>query len=791
MRVATTVLLCLVALPAAAQDIYVRAGEYDGFSRLVIEFSARPDWRIEEIAEGIALRTDDPDLSYDLSRVFRLQPQNRLVALTPDGAGGLVFALDCDCRVDAFPVRSAALAIDIHDTPAAQDVGKRVRARGNPDAPVEVSTAAASSASSPPASGIEASDPDEDTLVSAFVEGPIQLLQGTAAETTGGATAPQFFLPLPILEPSLNRESGASLGTPAIPLELPPERDRAASELLTRSLARELARAAAEGLVQTPPPDTAAAEETQPEASSNIRIETGLDRSFGLETTPDSAQVAAGPCRPETDFDVAAWGDDRPVPVQLAELRPGLLSEFDRPDPYAVTRLARLYIHLSFGAEAELLLETFGEDIPEAGYLAAMARVAENGTLGPVDGLAEKGAMEVIGQIVCTGPGAFWAALALPELPRDQLIDTDSILQTFIGLPPHLRRHLGPPLAARFARAGQTEAVETISNAISRVSKPKDPARVLTKARASAATGGMTRTTEERLRDIASGAHPNAAEALIVLGDELLARDGRIPEELVDSAELLSFERAGTADGQKLKALELRSRLRNGEFRTAFMGLDRALALNLLPEGEIADLQKTALEAILTTADDATFLTRILDPVGRAFAETVDRRLQLMAAERILALGLSAEAADLAPPDPDATDAAELGYATRLSLARGDPRRAAEFARRAPGEEGQRLLAESLARAAAHGAAARAFADIGAEEESLAESWRARDWARLATAQPGPYASAANAMLDAGQPPEPEGRPTLARARERAATAAQLRDTIDALFDALPDPPGG
>ena len=797
MKFWVVIILSLFAAPAAARDIYVRAGEYEGFSRLVIEYSARPDWRIEDIAEGVALRTDDPGLSYDLSRVFQLQPRDRLIALTPDGAGGLVLALDCDCWVEVFPVRSAALAIDIHDTTRTRGVGKRVRVPATVPESLAGSTAGADEAFTPSSAltvlGEEAADPGDSTTVTSFVEGPIRLLQGTVTETDGAATEPQFSLPLPIIEPSLTREAGDSLSSPAITLELPPNRDNAAAELLTRSLARELARAAAEGLVQTPPTNAAGGGDAGalPGPNPNIRIETGLDRSLGLVATPERALVAAGPCRPEDDFDAASWGDERPVPVQLAELRTGILGEFDRPDPGAVIRLARLYIHLSFGVEAELLLRTFGEDIPEAAYLSAMARVAENGTLDAVEGLTEAGAGELIGQIVCTGPGALWAALALPELPRDQLIDTDSILQTFIGLPPHLRRHLGPPLAALFARSGQTEAVETISNAISRVSKPKDPARVLTRARASAATGGMTRTTEERLRDIAGGAHPNAAEALLVLGDELLTRDSRIPGELVDTAEILSFERAGTADGRKLKALALRARLRNGEFRTAFLGLDRALALNLLPMAEIADLKKTALETLTADADDATFLSRVLDPVGSAFAETVDRKLQLAAAERILALGFAAEAASLAPPDPEATDPAELQYATRLFLARGDPRRAAEFARRSSGEEGQRLLAESLAQASAHGAAARAFADIGADEESLAEAWRARDWARLADTGDGPFSSAADAMIAAGQPIEPEGRPTLARARDRAATSAELRDTINALFDVLPRPPDG
>ena len=603
--------------------------------------------------------------------------------------------------------------------------------------------------------------------------------------------APEEFV-FPRLEPSLNRAPGASLAEPAIPLDIPLEGEDATSEILTRSLARELARAAAEGLVRTPP-EPEPADPLSPISDSNpgtnIRIETGLDRTFGPAVLDDRASVTTGKCRPSSDFDVSRWGDDRPVATQIAELRPDILGEFDRPVTETVIRLARLYIHLSFGAEAKLLLDTFGEDLSDASYLLVMADVIETGGSGSGAAVSEAGRQEVVAQIICPGPGALWAALTLEDLPLDELIDTDAILQTFIALPPHLRRHLGPPLSARFSRAGNTQAVETISNALSRVSKPDDPARVLTQARASISTG-MTRSIEEQLREIASGAHPNAAEALLVLGDELVRREGQIPEELIDTAEILSFERAGTKDGARLKELELRARLLNGDFRTAFVGLDRAIDMRLMPDPVISDLQEFALEKLVTRSDDATFLARILGPIGQSIIQSVERELRLAAAERLLALGFGSEASRIAATDQDATQAEELKYAARLSLALGEPRRAADFARRAPGEDARRLVAQSLSQAQAHAAAARVFAEIGASEESNVEAWRARDWVRISEDGAPPFASAATAMLDAGQPPEPESRPTLARARERVSSAAELRETLDALFATLPNPPG-
>ena len=745
--------LCLAPVSGAAQTIQIRSGEHTGYSRIVVEFRGAPDWRLTKVPGGYVLRTDAGVEGFDTAGVFRRIPRTRLADIAHQpGTGNLMLSLACRCEVSAFELERGAIVIDIGDP--------RRRAAASARASEVAPALSGPRPRARPARGVDV----------AF-DGPIRLLRGAVDDTAVKVPTPE---PGIVLPPTRQAATGPPL--PDTAPDLSP-----AAELLTRSLAREIARAATQGLVETRrsgTPEAFAPPLTELEGP-NIRIETAHDRVFGLPSELSETLSSNSVCRPAAEFDVGSWGDDRPAGTQISEARLRLVGELEGVDPGAAIDLARLYIYLSFGVEAERVLASIGADVPGADTLAEFARLMDEED--PPGGI-------LASQISCGSVAVLWATLALPELPSNEIIDKDAILLTFSGLPAHLRRHLGPRLASRFAAANDIASVEAVTNAVGRVAPEADPSYALTRGQIAIADTGRVTGAERELSDIASGRHPDAPDALLLLIESHAERGTVVPRHIIDTADIMTFELEGTVLGEALENATIRARLTRGEFREAFQGLARAEEGTAgAPEG-FGDLKREALIALVRNSPDAAFMRRILDPAAFEFALASGRAVRFELAVRLLDLGFPAEAGQIAPPDSEATSAKELDYAARLSLALGAPGRAVEFARRSGSPASAQIEARALAEAGRYHAAADLLRRMGEIPDSLQMSWRAQDWQRLSTDGKGPDRIAALAYLgsERGAPfPTP---PSLAAAEERLGTAEELRGIVDTVLDAYPAP---
>ena len=63
-------ILSLWAAPMLAQNVVVRSGEHEGFTRLVLDFPARLDWQDQTREDGITITFPGDRPTFDLSRVF-------------------------------------------------------------------------------------------------------------------------------------------------------------------------------------------------------------------------------------------------------------------------------------------------------------------------------------------------------------------------------------------------------------------------------------------------------------------------------------------------------------------------------------------------------------------------------------------------------------------------------------------------------------------------------------------------------------------------------------------------
>lgn len=448
---------------AEAQVLPVRAGEHEGFSRLVIPIEEDREWVLEGDGDTRRITLDPGVEGFDLSGSFDLIPRTRIVDLEQQG-GELAIRLGCDCVINAFRYQGRYLVVDVSD---------------------EESSAARPSEASE-ASG-SAEEVDEDR-------------RPERAVTTSA---------LPDLARLLSRGGRHSLASPATPESPQPARpaDRPMLEEAARIMAEQLARAAAAGLLDAAPdrplhtadplpvdPRTDAARQPPPEPDAAGRETSSATRT--APPHPPSVQDAEEPApgqplnaaeQPEashapvrvgrnpailarTAFDIALRPTPRPVveqpriscdgdspgianwsvpggvQAQLGRLRLALYDERDRLRRDAVLDLARHYIFHGFGAEARFWLSQLEEPPPD---LVALGDL--------VDGTGMERFPPVGDEAVCSDEELLLRYLGgAVEGPLTR-VQADRLQRAFAALPAPLRARFGPSLVRRLAQDGRRE----------------------------------------------------------------------------------------------------------------------------------------------------------------------------------------------------------------------------------------------------------------------------------------------------------------------------------------------
>ncbi|MEM6826089.1 MAG: hypothetical protein AAF566_13355, partial [Pseudomonadota bacterium] len=662
---------CLAALSANA-EITVRSGEHPGHSRLVLDFDRVPTWRLEDRPGGYFLRLDPWDGAIALEDVFYYIPRTRLADLRVDpAAGGLVLELGCVCPVEASVSRNHSLVIDIHDP--------------DPD------RAAA-----------------EIANIAAMTDGPIILLAGTTAEVAPDVPSqdvPPEFSPVPDVQPTepvLPFSDNTLQGTDLL------------EDSLTRTLAQELARAAAQGMVEAgrelwktdgaedvldPPPPTDGAR-SAPEPS-NIRIRSGFDALVEPGIQPELAGISPQmACPSPASYALESWSDGTAPHLQIAALRGSLIGEFDKVDRRSAVRLARLYAHYGFGAEARAVLEQLIPGDPAAAAIVPLSHLIESGSAGG----------ELVRFAECGGSLPLWALLDEdPDAPLGA-IKSEAILLTFTGLPPHLRRYLGYRAAARFAARGDFTSAEMIRATLERISEPNDPALLLSTTQ----TAEIEETTQDvgaALAELAVSLQPEAAEALILSIGGYLARGERVPLDLIDTAGALAFELGGHSEGRLVKSAQIQALFANMDFEGGFEELLAADSGNGLSREQVAAAWQDGFERLLKVGEDAEFVSRLYGDEAANGLSSLPGTLRQALAERLLELGFPMRAEAVAPAGAQGSDGL---FSARLALARGDLDRALGLVRVRRNPEARRFAAEILGRAGRHAEAQSIYAAIAA-----------------------------------------------------------------------------
>ncbi len=671
----------IAGAPAAAQTVAVRSGAHDGFDRLVLDMPGRRPWQVVSRETGASVIFDGAALRFELGAVFDRIGRQRLRAISaPEGGRRLDLAFACACRIESFWYAGDMLVIDISDGLSAG----LSAARASPARP------------GPP-----------------LLPTPVIRDRYAALFRSGAGAA---------LAALLDERIGPRLSAlPEIDTAVP----GGGIDAMRAALGRQLGRAASQGLV-TPEPDhrlRLATPPAQPSASlesadppppvvgngpetragrpgaPGLRITTSMDRDMSGLARPG---LAVDACPPVSYIDVTSWGGTRPFAIEVGRLNGAIFGEFDTLRETDALRLARLYIHRGFGAEARQVLGWLDSGEPEIALARALARLVEGASLPAGGALA--------GALGCGEPGVLWAILAMPELPEESVFDHRALRRSFVALPEGLRRALGPTLVRRLVAAGHRDTADALLRQLRGGDALSGVETGLARA-ALAAETGEDAAAEEALREVAGTNAEQTGVALAETIERALARQAPVAFDDAQLAGALAFENRGTPLGGRLARAYLSALAASGAFDESMTEFERLRPT--LEDAEAARVASVLVAYLLRRADDVTFLRammtdRIVSPGA------LDGGLALGVADRLLVLGFPAQAARHVTPAP-AKAPGEAGAArqlllARIALAQERPAAALRELLGLDGNEADLLRAEALAARGDHAGARRLFA---------------------------------------------------------------------------------
>ncbi len=703
-----------------SETISVRSGEHDGFTRIVLDLTQPRGWTLEQDKSSARLVLRGPNASFDLSDAFRKINTGRVRDLhAAKEANTLSIGLNCDCSLEAFRLGSRMLVIDIKGEAA--DITSITKTPVSVPS-TEISAAATSVTSQRTLDHIfpfDTTSPNRRTLLGF----------GTLSSTEAEPVPPVF-----------------ATSSPAPKLEDVPENSAQNLEDETRvsaaeqQLAEQLSRAVSQGLVtpraarlpiqkETRPtkPDLTQKTglRTEPEEEPNtptlnMRVETSADRDF-LDSLSEPPLTKRGEtCLSAAQLDIAAWAGAGSFGQQLGAYRGAWMGEFDRPSSDVTRKLAKLYIHYGFGAEALHVLATAQEDDRDHALLQIMGEIMEYGHARTPGVFAN--------QFDCDTPAALWAILANETLPVTVEINDKALLRAVNGLPPHLRSLLGPMVSDRLRLVQRDHLAGQVLRLVARGTQMPDAHFELAKADLQLSQGDVT-SASELLSNVIDSNTNLSPIALIKLIESRLDADLPLENETAELAGAYAQEYRKQPTGDELKRVHILALAATGAYDEAFSEL--TLFSEHASQDQIARIRNYAMMALAEHGPDQAFLKYALGIEEHALGAT-DTASANAIANRLITLGFPSQADRYLHAGADgALDKKRRILRARAALAQMKARRAEAELLDLLGPEADTLRARARSLSGDHQAAQRLFATLEQTDQMIEEAWLAGDWETL------------------------------------------------------------
>lgn len=663
------VALGFVAVMATAQEaVPVRAVEHPEYSRLVLPLPTGADWSLTQEGSRATLRLTGPVPMLDVSSVFQRMPRTRVLSVTARGVPGgirLDLALACACDVLPTPIGSGFLAIDVRRSEASTAESDDARR------PMRIGAVPKPAGTADTESG-EMSEPRVQLARPA--PGP----QPEAARTEAGADPEDAVVAArEQLLASLERAADEGL------LNLAPEVASSAPSLATAVDVGDLPTSLPADV--TPPARARGGGGTVPPAlEAHLSIRGG--DSPARRPAPD-VESTMPVCIEDEALDVASWTAEGDFASGLGALRRNIVSPAGQIDTLAIEDLARFYIGVGFGREAQAVLRVAGEGGEGPRLLEDLARVVE-GQMPAPDG-------PIVTSEACVGRVSLWrAASGLDPAQDDDVVK--AVLDGVEELPVQLRRAMAGPLVRNALANGRPELARDVLEILDR--SPGDGGAAEAALRASVLIAeGNPRMAMEIIGPALDTRSSPDPEVLLLQSAALLETGEAVPESLVsalDAAIAATHDGPGTA--RELRLARIRLEAADGRPVAALRAL-RRLAADTVPMNPV--LRNAGLDILEGMAAEerrglpgaAAILENDIILQNDARGE----RLRIEFAAALVGVGLPNAGSDLLVSGSEVTGKDARLIAAAAQLGQGDPRGALTALEGVGGEDAQRLKARA------------------------------------------------------------------------------------------------
>ncbi|UWQ91339.1 hypothetical protein K3727_00520 [Rhodobacteraceae bacterium M382] len=730
----------------------VRSGAHDGFTRLVLKVPDQVKWNVATHGQAATISVDSPDIIFDTSKVFsRIGKQHLLALRQVSKEGDLQLDLACRCDISGFMQDNSFLVIDIREP---KRTLWKSREKFFPKSGVSYRFNMDEVRSVEETAGVER------TFALNGGYGRLALDSTVATMQENKTTSPTLVLPFNIKNQEFQKSNDNT--------------EKYLDGLLSRALNQ--------GVLQ-PKTNTVATEdysglsalEGELSLVENINASTVIDRDFQSSLEGTAARPSDVVCLSEDITDINLWINDGATFDRVSEIRSEIFGEFDVLDEEKIKQLARLYIYLGFGAEAEQVLQILPENNVEATVLPSLAKI--------VDGRKVDYPSPFQDQSACPGSGALWTVLAAGQI--SDRTDTESVLRSFASLPSHLRENLGPKLSRMFVDHGNKDAAEAVLRAVARLGG--EPTSDLSLAQAEiAGLSGRSTLEDEKLIETVNSADINSVEALVrLIGKRWEVRKPLTPD-VSDLISSYALEYRKDALGPEVRQAEIIALGMAGDFESVFERL--AIVREIDGRSHVNTALVPALFALTEQADDVTFLRHAFQ-VATWESWPEEANVILALARRLSKMGFSGPARDFLEKahfsDDERKEASLLLGQTALDL--DLPHRAMIDLLGVQGREASRIRAQAMMLNGDFSDAANLFVQNEDVDQALRSVWHSGEKPENlgnVSGRYGGFVSLSDALID------PVGvrsdLPPLASAHELVAESMSIRQNLRELLQDTP-----
>lgn len=742
----------IVGLPAVAQTVIVRAGEHDGFTRVVLQLPDNVNWKIDHSERSLVLNVVSPSIKFDVSRTFDRISRNRLTALSQKNPGSnLVFSLGCACSISSFMEPPGLLVVDIIDNIDNPEVQLRTVIL-----PLNQNAYRFSSRVIPKI--MTTSRPNEFML----------------PEMTALKPNSEFLVdPIP---PIVNPHVAINISEERLLAQIGRASDQGLLDLRAAPDASEIIAPAPESLRESYElPMSKNSDLTLPSILSAV---TSIDRDLALASQSLVRSTAIQNCLEMELLALHDWGGSQSFSTEIGHLRSQIFGELGKVKPHIAMGLARTYLFFGFGAEALQAIELSEKHNNRSQVLKALANILDNGIL--------EGQNPFSGQQRCDGDVALWAVLSEDSVADN--VNNNAVQIAFSRLPPHLRNHLGPRLSRKYAIAGDSKMASFFLRTLARSGLETGSGIEIAKA-ALAELHGDPEAANQELRVSLTSRSEYSPEALVKLvANKFEAREPVSPG-LPDLAAAYALEFRNAEIGSDLRHTQVVALALVGQFVEAFSVLSNMEKLDG-PSNRKLTL-KPLLALLSEHSDDVTFL-RFALILAFENQEEIPSEIGDQMARRLLDLGFYDQAALWAAGSGENPTSLERRLLqAEIALARQLPNRALVELLGLTGLEPARLRAAALWQIGEYQKAGQML--IAAEDFDGAARgfWMAENWDAVPQRADAHYAQvvAGSVQLRAVNADTTPITP-LAEARVLMQNSSEARGKIAALLKSVTVAPG-